>query len=64
MLINLSVDFWLTARNLTELCDPYKTLDDLGASKKMKSNRCGLGLAADLIVGKLFNISKPWCPHL
>lgn len=62
--MNLSVDFCLTARNLTELCDPYKTLDDLGASKKMKSNRCGFGLAADLIVGKLFNVSKPWCPHL
>lgn len=62
MLINLSLAFYLTARNLTKICDPYKTLDYLGTSKKMKSNRCKCGLAGDLIVGKLFNISKLWCP--
>lgn len=62
VVINLSIAFYLIARNLTKLCDPYKTLDYLGASKKMKSNRCAFGLAGDLIVGKLFNISKPCCP--
>lgn len=62
--INLSVAFCFIARNLTKLCDPHKTLDYLGASKKMKSNRCESGLAGDLIVGKLFNNSKPQCPHL
>lgn len=62
--MNLSIAFYLIARNLTKLCDPYKTLDSLGASKTMKSNRCEFGLAGDLIAGKLFNISKPWCPHL
>ena len=41
----------------------HKTLNSLGVSKEMKSNRWGFGLAADLIVGKLFNISEPWCPH-
>lgn len=44
---------------MTKLSDPYKTLDYLGAGKKMKSNRCEFRLAGDLIVGKLFNISKP-----
>lgn len=64
VLINLSVAFYLIARNLTKLCDPYKTLYSLGISKKMKSNSCEFGLAADLIVRKLFNISKPWCLYL
>lgn len=54
--VNLSRAFCLIARNLTKLCDPYKTLDYLGATKKMKSNRCKFGLAGDLIVSKL---SKP-----
>lgn len=64
VLINLSISFCLIARNLTKLCEPYKTLDYLGATKKTESNRCEFGLAGDLIVGKLFNNSKPWCPHL
>lgn len=64
VLINISVAFYLIARNLTKLCDPYKTLDSLGVSKKIKSNRCEFGLAADLIAGKLLDISEPWCPHL
>lgn len=64
VLINLSVAFYLIARNLTKLWDPHKTLDSLGVSKKMKSNRCEFGLAADLIVCKLFNISKAWRLYL
>lgn len=51
--VNVSTVFCLIARNLTKLCDPYKTLDYLGATKKMKSNRCKFGLAGDLIVSKL-----------
>lgn len=62
--VNLSIAFYLIARNWTKLCDLYKTLDYLRAGKKMKFNRCEFGLAGDLTVGKLFNISKPFCPHL